>query len=98
MLHDFRTQEGSEWVANADSVNYPYWSADSRSVYFDASNEAATNLVTVDPIRVTSAERIRCRSAASSTHRQTIWSAPYPCSHDSGISLFSKCFPMAQVL
>jgi eukaryotic-like serine/threonine-protein kinase len=35
MLYEFRTQKWSEWLANADDVNYPYWSADSRYIYYD---------------------------------------------------------------
>jgi Tol biopolymer transport system component len=35
MLYEFRTQKWSEWLADAYDVNYPYWSADSRYIYFD---------------------------------------------------------------
>jgi Tol biopolymer transport system component len=34
MLYDFRTQKWSEWLTEAN-VNYPYWSSDSRYVYYD---------------------------------------------------------------
>jgi Tol biopolymer transport system component len=34
MLYDFRTQKWSEWFEDAN-VNYPYWSADSRYMYYD---------------------------------------------------------------
>ena len=34
MIYDFRSQKWSEWFADADA-NYPYWSADSRYVYYD---------------------------------------------------------------
>jgi Tol biopolymer transport system component len=34
MIYDFRTQKWSEWFSDSD-VNYPYWSADSRYVYYD---------------------------------------------------------------
>jgi Tol biopolymer transport system component len=35
-LFDFRTQKWSDWlITAAGSVNYPVWSADSRSIYFD---------------------------------------------------------------
>jgi hypothetical protein len=42
MLYDFHTQKWSEWLAEASNVGYPYWSADSRYVYYD-------NLATSDP-------------------------------------------------
>jgi len=35
MLYDFQTQKWSEWLSNADNVNYPYWSSDSRYIYYD---------------------------------------------------------------
>jgi eukaryotic-like serine/threonine-protein kinase len=35
MLYEFRTQKWSEWLADADDVNYPHWSADSRYMVFD---------------------------------------------------------------
>jgi hypothetical protein len=35
MLYDFNTRQWSPWLANADNVNYPYWSADSRYMYYD---------------------------------------------------------------
>ena len=35
MLYDFHTRQWSPWLANADNVNYPYWSADSRYMYYD---------------------------------------------------------------
>jgi eukaryotic-like serine/threonine-protein kinase len=35
MLYEFRTQKWSEWLAAADDVNYPYWSADSRYIVYD---------------------------------------------------------------
>ena len=35
MLYDFNTRQRSPWLANADNVNYPYWSADSRYMYYD---------------------------------------------------------------
>ena len=34
MLYDFPAQKWSEWFAEAN-VNYPYWSSDSRYVYYD---------------------------------------------------------------
>jgi Tol biopolymer transport system component len=42
MLYDFRTQKWSEWLTETSNVDYPYWSADSRYVYFD-------NIITGDP-------------------------------------------------
>ena len=35
MLYDFRTQKWSEWVGHVNNINYPYWSSDSRYVYYD---------------------------------------------------------------
>ena len=35
MLYDFRTQKWSEWFAENDNFDYPYWSADSRYIYYD---------------------------------------------------------------
>jgi eukaryotic-like serine/threonine-protein kinase len=35
MLYDFHTQKWSVWLTDANSVNYPYWSADSRYIYYD---------------------------------------------------------------
>jgi serine/threonine protein kinase len=35
LLYDFHTRQWSPWLANADNVNYPYWSADSRYMYYD---------------------------------------------------------------
>jgi eukaryotic-like serine/threonine-protein kinase len=35
MLYDFQTQKWTEWLSNADNVNYPYWSSDSRYIYYD---------------------------------------------------------------
>jgi Tol biopolymer transport system component/predicted Ser/Thr protein kinase len=34
MLYDFHAQKWSEWVTDSN-VDYPYWSADSRYVYYD---------------------------------------------------------------
>jgi Tol biopolymer transport system component len=34
MLYDFGTQKWSEWLTGAN-VNYPYWSSDSRYMYYD---------------------------------------------------------------
>jgi len=36
MLYDFKTQKWSEWLAEADNVNYPTWSADSRAMFYDS--------------------------------------------------------------
>jgi WD40 repeat protein len=36
MLYDFKTQKWSEWLADADNVNYPAWSADSRYIFYDS--------------------------------------------------------------
>ena len=35
MLYDFRAQKWSVWIANDNNINYPYWSSDSRYVYYD---------------------------------------------------------------
>jgi Tol biopolymer transport system component/predicted Ser/Thr protein kinase len=35
MLYDFRAQQWSVWIANTNNINYPYWSSDSRYVYYD---------------------------------------------------------------
>ncbi len=35
MLYDFRAQKWSVWIANVNNINYPYWSSDSRYVYYD---------------------------------------------------------------
>jgi eukaryotic-like serine/threonine-protein kinase len=35
MLYDFHSQAWSEWVTEAANVDYPYWSSDSRYVYYD---------------------------------------------------------------
>jgi Tol biopolymer transport system component/predicted Ser/Thr protein kinase len=35
MLYDFHTQQWSVWFTDANSINYPYWSADSRYIYYD---------------------------------------------------------------
>src|SRR6202140_3814027 len=35
MLYDFRTQKWSEWFTESDNFDYPYWSADSRYIYYD---------------------------------------------------------------
>ena len=35
MLYDFRTQKWSEWLTESDNFDYPYWSADSRYIYYD---------------------------------------------------------------
>jgi Tol biopolymer transport system component len=40
MLYDFHTQQWSEWLADANSVNYPYWSADSRYIHYDTFGAA----------------------------------------------------------
>jgi eukaryotic-like serine/threonine-protein kinase len=59
MLYEFRTQKWSEWLADADDVNYPYWSADSRYIYFD-------NFVTENP---------KChRVKIGDTHREDLFS------------------------
>jgi len=42
MLYDFKTQKWSEWLTEANGVDYPQWSADSRYVYYD-------NFVTGNP-------------------------------------------------
>ncbi len=42
MLYDFRRQKWSDWLTETSNVDYPYWSADSRYVYFD-------NIITGDP-------------------------------------------------
>lgn len=34
MIYDFREQKWSEWLTDSN-VDYPYWSADSRFVYYD---------------------------------------------------------------
>ena len=34
MIYDFRAQKWSEWFGDVN-VNYPYWSSDSRYVYYD---------------------------------------------------------------
>ena len=53
MLYDFRTKEWSEWFTETDNVDYPCWSADSRSVYYD-------NFVTQNP---------KCRRIKLGEHR-----------------------------
>jgi eukaryotic-like serine/threonine-protein kinase len=35
MLYDFGTKSWSEWLTEATNVNYPYWSSDSRYMYYD---------------------------------------------------------------
>jgi Tol biopolymer transport system component len=40
MLYTFHAQQWSEWLADADNVNYPYWSADSRYMYYDSFGTA----------------------------------------------------------
>jgi hypothetical protein len=35
MLYDFHSQAWSEWLAEAATINYPYWSSDSRYIYYD---------------------------------------------------------------
>ncbi len=35
MRYDFGTQKWSEWLTEATNVNYPYWSSDSRYMYYD---------------------------------------------------------------
>jgi serine/threonine protein kinase/Tol biopolymer transport system component len=35
MLYDFRTRKWSEWFTESDNFDYPYWSADSRYIYYD---------------------------------------------------------------
>ena len=35
MLYDFHAQKWSEWLSHVDNINYPYWSSDSRYVYYD---------------------------------------------------------------
>ena len=40
MLYDFRSQAWSEWVTEAANVDYPYWSSDSRFIYY---NHVATD-------------------------------------------------------
>jgi len=35
MLYDFRTREWSQWTNDANNINYGYWSADSRYIYYD---------------------------------------------------------------
>ena len=35
MLYDFHSQAWSEWVTEAANVDYPYWSSDSRYVYYN---------------------------------------------------------------
>ncbi|MGA8428176.1 MAG: protein kinase [Candidatus Sulfotelmatobacter sp.] len=35
MLYDFRSHEWSVWVDHVNNINYPYWSSDSRYVYYD---------------------------------------------------------------
>jgi Tol biopolymer transport system component/predicted Ser/Thr protein kinase len=35
MLYDFRTQKWSEWLTRVSNINYPYWSSDSRYIYYD---------------------------------------------------------------
>jgi eukaryotic-like serine/threonine-protein kinase len=42
MLYDFKTQKWSEWLTEANDIDYPQWSADSRYVYYD-------NFVTGNP-------------------------------------------------
>jgi Tol biopolymer transport system component len=42
MLYDFKTQKWAEWLTEANGVDYPQWSADSRYVYYD-------NFVTGNP-------------------------------------------------
>jgi len=36
MLYDFQTEKWSQWMTNADNINYAGWSADSRYVYYDS--------------------------------------------------------------
>ncbi len=37
MLYDFRTQTWSVWlIEGIDNINYPYWSSDSRYIYYDS--------------------------------------------------------------
>jgi Tol biopolymer transport system component len=35
MLYDFTEQKWSKWITASGAVNYPVWSADSQSLYFD---------------------------------------------------------------
>ena len=35
MLYDFHAQTWSEWLTKADDINYPFWSSDSRYMYYD---------------------------------------------------------------
>jgi Tol biopolymer transport system component len=35
MLFDFQSQKWTKWLSDAGTVNYPVWSADSKSLYFD---------------------------------------------------------------
>ena len=35
MLYDFQTKKWSEWTSEARGIGYPYWSSDSRYIYFD---------------------------------------------------------------
>jgi eukaryotic-like serine/threonine-protein kinase len=35
MLYDFHSKAWSEWVTEAANVDYPFWSSDSRYVYYD---------------------------------------------------------------
>ncbi len=35
MLYDFHSQAWSEWITEAANVDYPYWSSDSRYMYYD---------------------------------------------------------------
>jgi Tol biopolymer transport system component/predicted Ser/Thr protein kinase len=53
MLYDFHTKEWSEWFSETNNVDYPCWSADSRSVYYD-------NFVTQNP---------KCRRIKVGEHR-----------------------------
>jgi eukaryotic-like serine/threonine-protein kinase len=35
MLYDFHSHSWSEWVTEAETVDYPYWSSDSQYIYYD---------------------------------------------------------------
>jgi eukaryotic-like serine/threonine-protein kinase len=35
MLYDFQTKQWSQWMTDASNIDYGYWSADSRYIYYD---------------------------------------------------------------
>lgn len=44
MLFDFKTEKWTGWISASGAVNYPVWSADSRSLYFDDLIDGAESI------------------------------------------------------